>query len=47
MRGWKILEEVYNYCQEWNKAKTESYNSVSEQYCGFPLKLNIITLSWN
>ena len=21
MRGWKILEEVYNYCQEWNKAK--------------------------
>ena len=21
MRGWKVLEEVYNYCQEWNKAK--------------------------
>ena len=21
MRGWKILEEVYDYCQEWNKVK--------------------------
>ena len=21
MRVWKVLEEVYNYCQEWNKAK--------------------------